>query len=63
MSDLVWEIDEFLDHPLVLAEVELPSETYDVQVPAWLEPHIEREVTEEPAFRNYHLACSALPGA
>ncbi len=55
-GDLVWEIDQFLDLDLVLAEVELPDPTTPVEPPVWLQPLILREVTEDPAFRNYELA-------
>jgi CYTH domain-containing protein len=51
-----WEIDEFQDRPLVLAEIELASEDEVVEVPGWLAPHVEREVTGEPEFVNLHLA-------
>ena len=33
---LTWEIDQFLDRDLVLAEVELPSAETPVTVPKWL---------------------------
>lgn len=51
-----WEIDEFLDRDLVLAEVELHSETEEVQVPDWLGAVLVREVTDEPAYTNASLA-------
>jgi CYTH domain-containing protein len=53
---LVWEIDEFEDLDLVLAEVELPSENAQVELPDWLSPHVEREVTGEPEYYNRNLA-------
>ena len=53
---LTWEIDEFLDRDLVLAEVELPSASLVVEPPAWLAPLLVREVTEEPEFANVNLA-------
>ena len=53
---LTWEIDEFLDRELVLAEVELPSPEADVPIPDWLEPVIEREVTGDPEYLNVNLA-------
>jgi len=56
-GELVWEIDEFLDRPLVLAEVELPTPDFQVAIPDWLEPSLVREVTEESAFSNLRLAC------
>lgn len=51
-----WEIDEFLDRTLVLAEVELASEREEVVLPEWLERHTEREVTGDPEYLNANLA-------
>lgn len=51
-----WEVDQFLDRELVLAEVELPSEDTSVTLPPWLEPLVVREVTGEDAFVNVNLA-------
>lgn len=53
---LTWEIDEFTDRALVLAEVELPSADTDVEIPGWLEGCIEREVTGDVAYLNSTLA-------
>ncbi len=55
-GDLVWEIDEFLDRELVLAEVELPSEDTEFTIPEWLAPYVERDVTEESTYVNQNLA-------
>jgi CYTH domain-containing protein len=60
-GNLTWEIDEFLDRDLVLAEVELPGPMIDVQIPEWLRPHVDREVTEDSAYTNLRLA-SDRPG-
>lgn len=60
---LVWEIDEFLERPLVLAEIELPTPQTEVRIPEWLEPWIVREVTDEAAYTNLRLACEAIPRA
>lgn len=59
---LVWEIDEFLDWPLWMAEVELPSATAPCPIPAWLAPVMGREVTEDPRWRNFALAVHGPPG-
>ena len=56
VGDRVWEIDQFTQIPLVLAECELPSTDAPLNIPDWLAPFIVREVTEEPAFRNAELA-------
>jgi CHAD domain-containing protein/CYTH domain-containing protein len=53
---LTWEIDRFRGRSLVLAEVELPSEDYDVQIPDWLADHVDRDVTGEDAYVNVNLA-------
>ncbi len=53
---LVWEIDEFRDRPLVLAEVELPDEELQPQLPAWLAPRVVREVTDDSRYTNLELA-------
>ncbi|AKF11471.1 CHAD domain-containing protein [Sandaracinus amylolyticus] len=55
-GERTWEIDEFLDRDLVLAEIELPDERTEVTLPAWLAPHVVREVTDEPEFVNLRLA-------
>ncbi len=55
-GNLTWEIDEFLDRDLVLAEVELSGQPADVPIPGWLRPYVDREVTEESAYSNVHLA-------
>jgi adenylate cyclase len=60
-GDLTWEIDEFLDLPLVLAEVELPTEETEVVPPGWLCPWIVAEVTERPEYTNLQLARHGLP--
>jgi CYTH domain-containing protein len=55
-GDLTWEIDEFLDRDLVLAEVELPSAEARVNPPEWLEPYVVRDVTGESEYSNMRLA-------
>jgi adenylate cyclase len=56
-GDVVWEIDEFLDRPgLWLAEVELESTDQHVKIPEWLQPAVEREVTDEKEYTNRALA-------
>jgi CYTH domain-containing protein len=52
-----WEIDQFTDRDLVLAEIELPSPGATVTLPPWLEPHVVRDVTGDPAYSNSRLAC------
>jgi CYTH domain-containing protein len=55
-GNLTWEVDKFLDRDLVLAEVELPGELTEVRIPGWLQPHMDREVTEDSAYTNFRLA-------
>jgi CYTH domain-containing protein len=52
----LWEIDEFLDQELVLAEVELSHAEEVPELPDWLAPFVEREVTDDPAWTNLALA-------
>lgn len=51
-----WEIDDFTDRTLVLAEVEFPDANAEVEFPAWLAPYVVREVTDDAAFTNWKLA-------
>jgi CHAD domain-containing protein/CYTH domain-containing protein len=51
-----WEIDEFLDRPLVVAEVELTEPDAPVTIPDWLAACVEREVTGDRAYLNVNLA-------
>jgi CYTH domain-containing protein len=55
-DDLVWEIDEFLDRDLVLAEIELPSVETQFDLPDWLKEVLDREVTDEKEYSNARLA-------
>ena len=53
---LNWEIDEFTDRNLVLAEIELPSADAVPDFPSWLVPFVEREVTGDAEYVNANLA-------
>lgn len=55
-GERVWEIDDFLDRELVLAEVELSSEHEDVEPPEWIREVLVRDVTDEREFTNAELA-------
>ncbi len=55
-GDLTWEVDRFEGLDLVLAEVELPDAAHEAPLPAWLAPHVVREVTEDPEYRNFAIA-------
>ena len=52
----VWEVDEFLDRDLILAEIELTDEDQAVDVPAEIAAVMDREVTDDPSFSNYKLS-------
>lgn len=60
-GELTWEVDEFLDWPLVMVEVELPHESAEASPPAWLRGVMGREVTDDPRYRNSALAFRGLP--
>jgi CYTH domain-containing protein/CHAD domain-containing protein len=51
-----WEIDEFTDRDLALAEIELGSADEQPALPPWLAPHVVRDVTDESAYVNLRLA-------
>lgn len=51
-----WEVDNFSDRVLFLAEIELPSVETRVVIPDWLQPYVVREVTEDPNYLNVNLA-------
>ncbi len=57
-GDYAWEIDVFTDRDLVLAEVELPARSTELELPEWLRPLALRDVTDDPAFRNENLAAA-----
>lgn len=52
----IWEIDEFTDRTLVLAELELVRADAPVAFPDWLTPVLVREVTDEREYTNRSLA-------
>lgn len=52
----VWEIDVFLDRPLVVAEIELRTLGEPFDVPDWLAPYIVSDVTDDPAYTNSAMA-------
>jgi CHAD domain-containing protein/CYTH domain-containing protein len=52
---LQWEVDQFLDRDLVLAEVTVSGDT-PIALPEWLESYVVREVTGERAYSSRALA-------
>lgn len=55
-GELTFEVDEFLDRPLVLAEVELEDAHQKVLMPNEIAGVLVREVTDEPEYSNHALA-------
>ncbi len=55
-GELVWEIDEFLDRELHLAEVEFDDPDRKIELPAWLAPYVVRDVTGSSEYVNLNLA-------
>lgn len=55
-ANQTWEIDQFLDRDLVVAEIELATPDADATPPPWLEPFVVRDVTDEVAYSNARLA-------
>ena len=56
-----WEIDEFEDRDLVLAQAELPTQESAATIPEWLQPLVVREVTDDPAYWSRNLALTPAP--
>lgn len=55
-KDLIWEIDDFIDLSLVVAEIELPKEGHEFKIPKKIKKEVIMEVTEFPQFYNSNLA-------
>lgn len=51
-----WEVDEYLDRELFVAEVDLVSAEEVVKLPVWLRPVVLREITEDASYSNRELA-------
>lgn len=60
IAGVVWEIDVYRGplEGLVVAEVELPSDDTDIELPSW----VGREISDEQAFKNASLATSYWTG-
>lgn len=52
----VWEVDEFLDRDLVLAELELSNVDQRIDMPDVITAVLDRDVTDDEAYANYRLA-------
>ena len=59
LDGMLWEVDEFLgdNTPLVVAEIELPSEDHPFEKPDWL----GEEVTDDPRYTNSYLSQHPWP--
>lgn len=55
-TDATWEVDEFLDRSLVLAELELAHADEEIVMPKEIAAVLEREVTDDSAYSNYRLS-------
>jgi len=55
-GDDLWEVDEFTDRVLVLAELEIDHVDARIDVPPWLRDVLVREVTDDRAYTNRSLA-------
>lgn len=51
-----WEVDMFLNIQLIIAEVEIPSETYDLKIPEFISDNLIMEVSTFKEFSNRKLA-------
>ena len=51
-----WEIDEFTDRVLYLAELEIPTRETAIMIPDWLTPVLVRDVTDDGTYSNSRLA-------
>jgi CYTH domain-containing protein len=65
-AGFVWELDRFHDlvrngAPLAMLEVELSDASQEVALPAWLAPHVEREISNDARYRNAALATHGVP--
>jgi CYTH domain-containing protein len=56
IDDLTWEIDEFNGMHLIIAEIELPSEDYNLVVPKVIEGVLIKEVSGTKEFYNQQLS-------
>jgi CYTH domain-containing protein len=51
-----WEVDDFRDRHLVIAEFEMSSREETISIPDWIYTVLDREVTDDPSFSNRALA-------
>ena len=51
-----WEVDEFLETSLIVAEIEIPNKEYDVVLPDFISENLICEVTGIREFSNKNLS-------
>jgi CYTH domain-containing protein len=56
MDGLLWEIDVFDGIKLIIAEIELPSEDYELEIPQGIEDVLIKEVSGIKEFYNQPLS-------
>ena len=56
VGKLKWEIDVFTSLNLIIAEIELPNEEHDLEIPEWLKEVMLLEVTGMHQFSNSNLS-------
>ncbi len=57
-GDLKWEVDIFRDRcHLIVAEIEIPSEDYELEIPEFIQKKQLLEVTGLKQFSNKNLSC------
>jgi len=61
-GEITWEIDDFENVKLIVAEVELPKETYRLKIPKQIKNEMIIEVTGMTEFFNDNLAVSKKNG-
>lgn len=54
--NLKWEIDDMRNMKLVIAEIEVPSEDYPLEIPENIKPYVLMEITGMKQFSNSNLA-------
>lgn len=55
-GERIWEVDDFLERGLVIAESELAGTPGPVELPPWLRPLVVHEVTGEDRYLDENLA-------
>jgi len=51
-----WEVDEFLETSLIVAEIEIPTKDYKVEIPSYISENLICEVSEMREFSNKNLS-------